>query len=130
MIDNKEPFETEHIRMWIQGGIFHSEYPPNLIVTIEIAKQIVLDRIEYTNGVEYPVLVDIRNIKKVEYSAMKFWASEESYKSISRLAVFSNAKISKIIFNFWFHVDNPIKPTKYFTEIGSAYLFLNRMGDN
>lgn len=127
MISEKPPYETAYIKMWISDGIFHSEYPAGLVVTLEIAKQIVQDRIAYTDGVEYPVLVDMRNMAKVEFSAMKYWASEEAYSSISRLAVYSDKILSKMIFNFWLNVDKPFRPTKYFTKIESAYTYLRQM---
>ncbi len=130
MLENKDVYETEHIKMWISDGVFHSSYPPDLVVTLEIAKQIVLDRIAYTEGIEYPVLVDIRNIKKVAFAASKYWASKESYQSISRLAVFSDKPLSRIIFNFYLVVDKPFRSTKYFTNKGSAYLFLKGISAN
>lgn len=127
MLTDKEPYSTDHITMWISDGIFHSEYPEGLVVTLEIAKQIVQDRIAYTEGNLYPVLVDIRNIAKVEFNAMKYWASEESYSSISKLAVYSDKVVSKIIFNFWLYVDKPYRPTRYFTQLDEAYSYLKLM---
>jgi len=127
MLSEKPPYETAHIKMWISDGIFHSEYPKGLVVTLDIAKQIVQDRIAYTEGFDYPVLVDMRNMAKVEFNAMKYWASEESYSSISKLAVFSDKILSKMIFNFWLNVDKPVKPTKYFTNIDNAYSYLRQM---
>ena len=122
--EDKKPYETEYIKIWIENGIFHSSYPPDLIVSLAIAKKIVADRIEYTQGKSYPALVDIRNIKSVEYAAMKYWAKTESFSCLTSVAVFSNKRLSKIFFNFWLKVDKPYKPTKYFTDKESAYIFL------
>lgn len=130
MLNQKDPFITGYVKMWIENGIIHTEYPPGLVITLDIAKKIVADRIAYTEGVTYPGLADIRNLKKAEYAAMKYWASEESYSSLSKLAVFSDKKLSKIFFNFWFKVDKPFRPTKYFTDEGSAYLFLKPVSPN
>lgn len=130
MHTNKPPLIKDYVKMWIEDGIIHTSYPENQVITLEIAKQIVADRIEYTEGLEYPGLADIRNLSKAEYPAMKYWASEESYSCLSRLAVFSDKRLSKIFFNFWFKVDKPYKPTKYFTNRGSAYLFLKPIHSN
>ncbi len=130
MLNHKEAFVTDYVKMWIENGVIHTEYPPNIVITLEIAKKIVADRVEYTGGVTYPGYADIRNLKKAEYPAMKYWASEESYSCLSRLAVFSDKKLSKIFFNFWFKVDKPFRPTRYFTDEGSAYLYLKPVSVN
>lgn len=130
MYQFKEVFTTDYVTMWIEKGIVHTKYPEGQIITLEIAKNIVEDRITYTEGRLYPGLADIRNIAKVEYAAMKYWASQESYSSLSKLAVYSDKRLSKIFFNFWFKVDKPFKPTKYFTDKGSAYLFLTPINSN
>jgi hypothetical protein len=130
MYQFKEVFTTDYVTMWIEKGIVHTQYPEGQIITLEIAKNIVQDRILYTEGRLYPGLADIRNIAKVEYAAMKYWASQESYSSLSKLAVYSDKRLSKIFFNFWFKVDKPFKPTKYFTDKGSAYLFLTPINSN
>ncbi len=124
MVVDKAPFVTDYVTMWIKNGIIHTVYPPNSVITLEIAKKIVEDRIVYTEGVEYPGFADIRNLKKADYAAMKFWASKESYRCLTRLAIFSDKKLSKIFFNFWSKVDRPFRPTKYFTNKGAAYLYL------
>lgn len=124
MIFNKEPFETDYVKMWIEQGIMHTTYPPGTVITLDIAKKIVEDRLVYCEGKMYPGLADIRNMKKAEYAAMKFWSSKESYGCISALAVHSDSRIGKTFFNFWFKVDKPYKPTKYFNDKETAYLFL------
>lgn len=123
-MSNKAPFETEYVKLWIENGIIHTVYPPDTIITLEIAKKIVEDRIAYTEGIEYPGLADIRNLKKADYAAMQFWASKESYQSLSRVAIFSDKRLSKIFFNFWLKVDRPFRPTRYFTNKSNAYLYL------
>lgn len=130
MLNQKEAFVTDYVKMWIENGIIHTEYPPKIVITLEIAKQIVADRVAYTEGVTYPGFADIRNMQKAEYPAMKWWASEESYSGLSRLAVFSDKKLSKIFFNFWFKMDKPFRPTKYFTDRGSAYMYLKPISEN
>lgn len=130
MLNQKEAFITDYVKMWIEDGIIHTEYPPGLVITLDIAKKIVVDRLAYAEGITYPGFADIRNMKKAEYPAMKYLASEEAYGGLTRLAVFSDKKLSKIFFNFWFKVDRPFLPTKYFTDEGSAYLYLKPVGQN
>lgn len=130
MLRKKAPFVTDYFTIWIENGIIHTTYPPNSVINLETAKKIVEDRKNYTNGIEYPALVDIRNLKKADYSAMKFLASKDSYQSLSRVAIFSDKNLSKIFFNFWLKVDHPFKPTRYFTNRSMAYLYLQPINVN
>ncbi|NOQ75426.1 MAG: hypothetical protein GQ574_25675 [Crocinitomix sp.] len=130
MLLEKKPFVTDYVEMWIEKGIVHTAYPTNLVLTLELAKQIVKDRISYCEGNTYKGLADIRNLKKAEVLAMKYFASEESFACLSKLAVYSDKRWSKIFANFWFKVDKPYKPTKYFTDKGSAYIYLMEIHEN
>jgi len=121
---NKAPLKTEHVTFWIENGIIHTTYVPGLIVTFDIAKQIVEERIEYTSGLTYPGLANVNQAKKADYDAMKYWATADAYRCLSSLSVYSNNRLTNIFVNFWLKVDKPPKPSKFFTNIDDAYLFL------
>jgi hypothetical protein len=127
---DKEPLETDYIKIWISNGIIHTEFRPNLKISLDIAKKIVDQRKEYTEGATYKAIVDISNIKKVELNAREYWASEDSYACLSQLAIFSPSTFSKIIANFWLKVSKPYRPTKFFTNKSSAYIYLNQSSQN
>ena len=129
-VQDKEPLETDYIKIWIAGGIIHTEFTPNLVINLEIAKEIVNQRKLYTEGLTYKAIVDISNLKKVELNARDYWASKESYACLSKLAIFSPSTLSKIIANFWLKVSKPYKPTKFFTNKTSAYMYLNQGSQN
>ena len=120
----KDPFITDYVRMWIEDGIVHTSYPAGLVISLSIAKKIVADRLEYTEGKTYPGLADVRSGKKADYDAMKYWATPDAYHCLSALAIYSDNRLAKIFVNFWLKVDKPYKPTKYFNDLSQAYLFL------
>ena len=122
--------EDEYVKLWIADGIMHSEFKPNCIITLEVAKKIVQDRIDYSEGVSYPGLVDMRNIKRVEFRAMIHLASNHAYQLTNKVAVFSDMKISKYLFSIWIKFDKPPVPTRYFLDKGAAYLFLKDISAN
>ena len=117
--------------MELKNGILHCSYPEGLIVTLEVAKQIVKERMEYTKGIPYPALINMKGIKNAKKAAMKYWASQEAYQDLSRIAIYSDgALLSKILINFWFKLDKPVKPTKFFSDEGSARLYLLEIPKN
>ena len=130
MIQNKAPFENEYVKYWIKDGVIHVQYKDNLVMTVAIAKQIVRDRLAYCEGINYLGLADIRMLKHVDHDAMRFMASKEAYEGVSKVAIYSNSTMSKWLFNIWTLFDKPVKPTKYFTDLGAAYLYLKEISAN
>lgn len=126
----KAPIETDFVKVWIDEGIVHTAYPKDFKMTLDKARAIVELRKEYTEGIAYPGLADIRNLKKVDFAAMKFLASSAAYAGVIRAAVYSNNKLGRILINFWLSVDKPVTPTKYFTDIGAAKLYLKEISAN
>jgi len=41
MIPKKEPYSTGYIKIWMKDGVVHTSYPPGLVITLDIAKQIL-----------------------------------------------------------------------------------------
>ena len=123
-MENKDPQVTEFCKLWIKDNIIHTEFSQDLYVTFEIANEIVNQRIKYAEGGTYKGIVDITNIRKVDPRARNYWASEESYSCISKLAIFSHDRFSKILANFWLKFDRPYRPTKFFTNKEHAYQYL------
>ncbi|MFT5823968.1 MAG: hypothetical protein ACI8ZM_005234 [Crocinitomix sp.] len=131
MVKNKPVHESEYIVMELKDGILHCSYPKDLIVTMDVARVIVDERREYTKGIPYPALIDMSGIKNAKMDAMKYWASEESYVGLSKIAIVSNkGLVSKILINFWFKIDKPFKPTKFFKDEGTARIFLMDLVSN
>lgn len=131
MLLNKPTLKTEYITMTIEDGILICSYAENLVVTIEIAREIVEQRRSYVEGNVYPVLIDMGNIKNVETEAMKYWASKEAYDNIACVAIYSDGSLfSRIMINLWFKIDKPYKPTKFFQNEGSARLYLKKIFQN
>jgi len=124
LLMNKAPLETEYVTLWIENGVIHSMYAPDLTITLEIAKQIVEDRIKYTEGQTYPGLANMNQGKTADYAAMKYWATGDAYRCLSALSVYSKNRLANVFVNFWLKVDKPPKPSKFFTDIDDAYLFL------
>ncbi len=125
MKENKAPWHSDLMSLEVKEGILHCHYPKGLTIDLETAEKMVKARAEYTRGTSYPALVDMSNIKHVKSQAMKYLASEVAYTDLTRIAIYSSGAIlSKMMANLWLKLDSPVKPTKYFTDLPSAQIFL------
>ncbi len=55
-------FENEYTTLWIEDGILFATYKPGLVITLDIAKKCVEDRLTLSQGKTFPMLGDISNI--------------------------------------------------------------------
>jgi len=47
--------DNEYNKIWIEKGIMYAEYKPNTTVTLEVAKNQVMDRLAMSKGKAYPI---------------------------------------------------------------------------
>ena len=121
-----DKFENEYTKIWIKDGILYSIYFPNLKITLDIAKKCVHDRIEFTKGISYPMLADIRNIRSTDKDARDYLSKGESTLFIEAGAFVIKTQIEKILGNMFIKVSKPIVPAKLFTEEKAALQWLQQ----
>ena len=117
-------FQSDLVKFWFENDVLFASFPENSKISLPRAKEIVAQRIEFTQGETYKAVVDITNIKSVSFEARTYWASIEGYSSIDVLAIYSPSALSKVLSNFWLKVNKPFKPTKFFTDKVSALEYL------
>ena len=118
--------DNEAVRIWKKDGIVFAEYKPNLYIDMEVAKLTVKSRKQVTNGINFPVLIDIRNLKRVEEDARKYLASDEAAENVKAGAIIKDGLIVNLLANWYLSVDKPPFPTRMFgpTQIKGAMRWL------
>lgn len=116
--------ENDHVWMWIADGIQYIVYKPGCVMTIEVAQQIVKDRLEMAKGASYPGFGDARNLKSITREAMKFNKTPESSALVSAGALFIDNQLLKIFSNIFLSLGKTLVPAKAFTDKKSALLWL------
>ncbi|GAB3199865.1 hypothetical protein GCM10027293_19750 [Pontibacter aydingkolensis] len=111
--------------MFIVDGILHFRYKNIENLDLEVAKQCVKDRLEFTGEKDYPCLIDAITIKHFTKEARDYFANEGN-KGIIASAILSSSTVIKMMANFYVMVNKPVNPTRLFTEKKSALEWLEQ----
>lgn len=106
-------FENEFTIMRIENGILFIDYKPKLIVDITVAKKCVADRIKFTNGVSYPIVANVDNIKETQKDAKDYLATDEALVGITAGAFIVKSHFYRLIGSVFLSLYvnfNPNKP--------------------
>jgi hypothetical protein len=125
-MDKQEYFENEYTKMWVQDGILFTTYPDNLIITLEIAKECIGQRLEFQRGEIYPMFCDIRPLKDTLPEARAYMSKGDGIKGLSAGAFIIKSQIEKFLFNALFRINKPPIPGKMFTDPEVALKWLQQ----
>lgn len=123
MIAAHDFYENEYAQFWITNGILIFEYKPNIILSLEVAQNIVADRIHFQNEKSFPVLCDVRGIVDTEKSGRDYLAQSGSVLT-KAVALIVHQKVSSTISSFYLRINKPTVPTQLFTNQDEALAYL------
>ncbi len=118
--------ETDVAKIILDDGIIHVSFDPNTVLTLELAKALVKQRIEVSNYTNFRMYVDIRNVISIDEPTRKYLAGEEGTQFAIAAAIHLDNPISKLLGNLFIKVDQPIKPAKIFTSKAKALSWLKK----
>jgi hypothetical protein len=122
--------EFEYTSIWREHGsdIVFWKYVPNLEMDISIAKKLVADRLDYTEGKSVFALIDATNLKSGTKEARQFMSDPEGgLKGIAGGAFISNNAFANIIINLYLRINKPSVPARFFTTREDALEWINRI---
>jgi len=125
MIAAHDFYENEYAQFWIADGILIFEYKPNTILGLEVAQNVVADRIHFQNEKPFPVLCDVRGIVNTDKSGRDYLAQSGSVLT-KAVALLVNQKVSLTISNFYLRISKPSVPTQLFTDQEEALAYLKQ----
>jgi len=117
-------YQNDFAEFWTEGSILFFVYKQGISLNLDAAKQLVADRLKVQNGVEYPVLCDMRGIKDSDKPARDYLAKEGS-SQVRAVAVLIDSPVTRVMLNFYLSISRPLIPTKMFTDKNQAIEFLN-----
>lgn len=115
--------KTAHTDMYVKEGILYMHYKPLDILELEVAKAIVEDRLAFINGITYPCLFDITQVKQSTKEARDYMANEGN-ELVAASAILVSSPMLKMMANFFIQVNKPKNPTRLFTSKESALEWL------
>jgi hypothetical protein len=120
--------EYRYINVWSEDSdidIIFGSYSPRLEIDIEIAKELVKNRIEFSDGVPSYALIDFSNVKSVTKEARDYMNDPEGgLKGVLGGAFLSNNVVATLFINLYLKINKPIVPAKFFTNKKDALEWL------
>ena len=119
-------FQDEYSEMWMEDGIGFQVYKPQLVITIDVAKQMVINRVKTFDGIARPVLVDVRNLLNIDSVSRKYFASREAGQLFLAGAIYLDSPIARFLDNVFLMIDIPITPARLCTDREKALRWIQQ----
>ena len=121
-------FENDFTQYMLVDNIVHIIYKKGVIIDLQASKRIVRDRLMFQEERAYPVLCDIRQLRKVDKAARDYLALEGSLL-IKALAFIIEPPVTDVMTRFYLMTNHPDIPTASFREISKALAYLGKFLD-
>ncbi len=119
----------KYAHIWIEEGILNFVYKPNTVLDLDAAKALVKNRLRYQNGVSYPILCDVRQLKTASKAAREYLAEKGCFQALA-VAIVMDYAYSGTLLKAFINISNPSVPTRGFTTIPEALNFLHDYKEN
>lgn len=117
--------ETEHTTMMLKDGIFYMYYKPIKLLSLPIVQTIVQERLAFKQGVSYPTYVNIRKLEQTTKDARDYLANQGNELVVAN-AIVVESPVLRMMANFYIMINQPVKPTRMFTDEESALEWLRQ----
>lgn len=92
---------------------------------IEAAKKIIEDSLNFTNGIIFPVMNDIKNMPSHTREVRDYFAGQASRSALAN-AILVSSTFNRIMANFFLSLSKPLIPTKIFNDKNKAAEWLEK----
>ncbi len=116
-------FEGEYVRIWIKDSILFVEYRPHLVLTKQIAMEILSTRLAFQKNREYAVFCDPSGIVSAETEALDY-LSREGTLFIKAIAFYTPSPLDHLLTEFFLETHRRKIPTRIFGYKIQALKFL------
>ena len=108
-------------------GFVHTRVRPGAEIQVNDAKENTLKVIAVSGGSNYPILVDLREIKSISKEARDHFSMRGRKPNVTAIAMLVSSPLSRIIGNFFLGLNRPTVPTRMFAseEDGIAWMKRN-----
>lgn len=121
-------FENDYVAIWIEDDILFSNYKKQLTLDIASAKQIVKDRVDFTEGKSYYIIIDFTNLKSTTKEARDYMNDPTGgLTGLLGGAFLSNNVVATLFVNLYLKVNHPTIPAKFFTNKADAINWLTKV---
>ncbi|MDX2197001.1 MAG: hypothetical protein NW207_11330 [Cytophagales bacterium] len=126
MSELHKKLKTSYISITYDDGMMIGQYNEGVHITLEVAKQIVADRLIFFEGKNYPLLISDKGVVGIDKNARDFLSSAEGIAGISASALVLSSTFSMLLGNFIIKVTRPEIPVKIFRNHNDALAWLRQ----
>jgi hypothetical protein len=111
--------EYKYITIWTEDDddILISSYQPKLKVDIDIARELVASRLDYSNGKPKFTLIDFTNIGTATKEARGYMNDPNGgLKGVLGGAFLANNAVATLFINLFLKINKPPIPARFFTK--------------
>lgn len=105
--------------MKLSDGLIIAEFKKGLEFTMDLAKEMVDERLKLQNGKDYPLIL-IANGFKVESREVREYLKKEGIQGMKSGCFVVENFFEKVMVNFFLFVNPPKIPSKMFTSLEEA----------
>lgn len=95
-------------------------------VQVEDAKWNTEKVIQVSGGSNFPILVDLREIKSISKEARDHFSMRGRKPHVTAIAMLVSSPVSSVIGNFFLGLNKPVVPTRLFTKEKDAILWMKK----
>jgi hypothetical protein len=122
---NKPPLVTPYVSIELKDDILYFTYLPGAVITINIAKEMIKQRTEYTDGVAYPFLVMGEGLKAMDKESRDYSAKEGTV-GVLAAALLVNSVYTQFFGNMFLRITQTSISSKIFTDKEEALKWLEQ----
>ena len=119
--------DTPYITLYLEDGIMYGLYKDGIRISLEIAKQVVQDRVTFCAGHSYPTMGTLKGGVILERDAREYFGTSEAVEGMTKMALLTDSLFTKVISNWYLNLSNPLVPTKVFTDKDDAVKWLKEI---
>jgi hypothetical protein len=117
--------DTPFVRLeLLENGILVAIYKRHSVVTLDMAREIVRSRLEFTGRSPRPVLVLNQGVVEFDKEARKYVSTGDGIAGIKAAAIVVDKASTAFIISFILKVERPGMPAKAFSRRGPAMRWL------
>jgi hypothetical protein len=118
-------YKTDVVEGYMDDGIFIAVFKVKKF-DLDAAKDTVKKRLEASNGIAYPLLIDARQVQSITKEARDYFASDEGVSMLLASALILDSVLGKFLGNFFLQINKPKTPLRLFIDEKEALKWLQQ----
>lgn len=124
----EQSFNYTTLKSLGDADILAATYVPHLEIDIVVARELVRNRMVFSEGQPHYILIDFTNVKSVTKEARDYMNSiDGGLKNILGGAFLSNNVVATLFINLYLKINKPHTPARFFTNKEEAIKWLTRI---